>query len=278
MINLTSLYSLLVIIVLSNIISFYFIKQKSGRQGIQGPIGDKGNIGSQGEIGKRGFTGIKGPTGFSGKEKGLIGKKGIIGPKGNQGIEGPLGDKGLRGKSGIKGLQGDSGIDGKQGNKGRKGLQGITRVGDTQNNDLPLIALKDKCIITDTLRCPSNMAVFDMNASVVDSTKSKIDTITCCKIGLKNHLLSSYYNLADEKSNIGAELSNYSSSSNETLKKNAKEIFLILMKPYMYPPYVIHIIRLLSKIYKIDTSKFQDEIIKFPNNDIYKLEKYIDNL
>lgn len=170
-----------------NIYIFYYIEKKKGPQGDQGIKGDKGYQGDRGNIGDRGIKGYQGPKGIIGKDIGIKGLKGPKGIKGIKGDKGIIGDKGLKGDNGENGL---TGIFGKKGEKGKKGFEGeIGKNRIIKESDLRIIADKRNCIrLKDDgkfLKCPKNMAVFDIITNKIDNTPdSKLDSITCCKIDM----------------------------------------------------------------------------------------------
>ena len=104
-----------------------FIRETSGKRGLQGdtgPPGKRGPRGLQGLKGDEGEKGDKGERGDNGKD-GARGVPGIRGPKGEQGLRGAVGERGLQGIQGLKGGKGDKGDKGEKGKDGRRGVPGI---------------------------------------------------------------------------------------------------------------------------------------------------------
>ena len=170
-----------------NIYIFYYIDKKQGKQGNQGEKGEKGEQGERGLVGDRGIQGYQGAKGIIGKDIGVKGLKGPPGIKGIKGDKGIMGDKGLRGDTGEDGIVGIFGEKGEKGKKGFEGLIGKNRI--IKESDLRIIADKRNCIrLKDDgkfLKCPKNMAVFDIITNKIDNTPdSKLDSITCCKIDM----------------------------------------------------------------------------------------------
>ena len=268
------------------------------------PIGPKGDTGAKGV---NGFPGLRGPVGVMGDrglkgEIGNIGPKqglpGIKGPKGNTGIRGVTGDKGVKGligETGKKGFQGFQGLKGIAGKRGIKGATGPSRI-ISNNNDIPLIAYKDKCVYIKSfgnktpnkLTCPNNMAVFDLKGIKPEQNNDKIniDGILCCRFGLENSILTSHYNFVEVVSGqFGAKINQlligYNSKKNEDLSDDEKLLIekldlinVLLSRTTKIPSEFLYPLRLLYQL-RNDNERFLDEIKIFPKNNIIDLENYL---
>lgn len=208
------------IIALSNIYIYYGILPKKGQMGNRGPKGDIGPNGEIGDMGDRGSSGFRGPRGLTGKN---VGVKGVKGDRGIDGEKGDEGEKGMKGVKGKKGLSGPMGVKGELGNKGKKGLEGPvgpnriiphSGVKDCEKEPLnpldpiPLIANRNKCVLINAkdqvnLKCPKNMAIFEMIAKKVGRTtsNSNIDSIVCCEMAMEK-IYSPYFSRINFKTQM----------------------------------------------------------------------------
>jgi hypothetical protein len=122
-------------------LSYSFVTDLSGVQGLQGPKGDDGFTGSQGitgfdgSQGDIGFTGSQGDIGFTGSQ-GDIGFTGSQGDIGFTGSQGDIGFTGSQGDIGFTGSQGDIGFTGSQGEDGVGGLNVTNMIGYAVTNTL----------------------------------------------------------------------------------------------------------------------------------------------
>lgn len=276
-----------------NLCIYYFIEKPLGDKGLKGPTGKKGLTGEPGDIGDRGTIGDEGEKGQKGPSQGIKGMKGNIGNPGPRGVIGDQGFEGLRGDTGEEGLpgfQGDKGVNGTTGFVGRKGPSRII----TNNEPIPLIAYKDKCITlknigkNDPLKfiCPKNMAVFDFEASKIspDNDKMIIENVTCCRFGLDSIILQNKYNRIEIGSGeFGAKIATlqakYNAIENPTNdeKKISDNLILInsmLARSDKIQKEFLYVIRLLFQL-RNDEKKLIDEIKLFPKNNIIELEKYL---
>lgn len=288
---------LIFFVTLSNICMFYLIKKPRGDKGPIGQTGIKGNTGNRGPIGARGPPGNKGIMGNKGPSYGLIGIKGDIGDAGPRGLQGDIGFEGLRGDTGDVGLQGFQGDQGEKGKTGIIGKPGNPRIfididEKTNNktyNDIKLMAFKDKCITIKNigdkdpikLKCPANMAVFNLEGSKIDvnSDEMKIENITCCRFGIPNFLLQTKYNLTEVNKDLLISLGELvvEKDKYDTKLRENIDFLLTFILPSLnqgIPNEFIYPLRLLHQL-RTEKEKFLEEIRKFPKNNIIELEKYL---
>jgi len=284
------LLTLLIILTsISNVCIYYLFPKPIGKRGEKGQKGIYGSKGPIGDIGPDGFIGDDGEDGEKGQLQGLRGKKGIIGNIGPRGHQGENGYEGLRGYTSEKGYQGIQGRIGASGKKGRVGYKGPSRIFQS-NDDIPLMAYKDKCITIkgpNNFICPSNMCVFDFKGSKIsnDTDDMKIENITCCKLGLYNSTLDAVYSRYEILSFLGgkiAELHDKYTRMTEDEGEDDREKILdklgiiksvmshtnLVNKELLYP------VRLLFEL-RNDEIKFIEEVKKFPKNNIIELENYL---
>lgn len=278
----------------TNVCMYYLISKPQGVTGISGDKGKKGLPGQQGDMGPRGFKGETGDVGSKGPSQGLIGKKGPKGITGTRGPPGEVGFEGLRGYTGGKGPPGLQGDQGPPGKKGRVGTKGPSRIFPS-NEDIPLMALKDKCITIKNIgnnnpekfTCPNNMVVFDFKGSKISEfgVDMKIEDVTCCNFGLYNPTLVSVYSriemltpLITTTAELKREYLNIpeDSRTEDDIKilNNLNIISTILQKTDNVDKEFLYPLRLLFEL-RNDKSKFINEIKKFPKNNIMALENYL---
>ena len=271
---------------ISNVCIYYFFPKPNGKRGEKGQKGINGSNGPIGDIGPDGFIGDDGEDGINGPLQGLVGKKGLRGNIGPRGHQGENGYEGLRGYTSEKGYQGIQGRIGASGKKGRVGYKGPPRI-FSSNDDIPLMAYKDKCITikgATNFICPSNMCVFDFKGSKISNNTDdmKIENVTCCNFGLYNSTLDAVYSRTEILSFFAgkiAELHNKYTimTDDEDREKILDKLEIIkstmshtnlVNKELLYP------VRLLFEL-KNDEKKFIEEVIKFPKNNIIELENYL---
>ena len=237
------------IFTLSNVYINYYIPKLQGLKGLKGDKGEKGDKGNQGLIGYQGSRGYTGKIGPKGKDVGLIG---IMGNQGKRGLTGDIGDKGFTGLKGEKGEKGPPGIRGLQGYSGKKGLKGPNgkprEISDynsqinsfTNINPIKIAADKTKCvqvysnINNNEIKCPENMAIFDIRAKKISSKTqdSEIDKIICCNFDLENKFNQIYFNKVNLLIQLNVELNLINNEINNFEKFIPEAKYKFVLKNY----------------------------------------------